>query len=1422
MLERTAPPAATPASDLGPVEVSRPLTRILLSLGRTAAQQAALMQYLNDLQNPRSPNYHLWLTPEEFASRFTPPPENAQKTRDWLLAQGFQVQPAARGGQWIEFSGTVAQVDAAFHAQMHYFRRGGEKRIANAQNISLPAELAPLVRGIASLNNFGQPPSVQAAASVGAAAPPMQFPLAATPQLTSSGNVHQLAPGDFAAIYGLNPLLQSGINGTGISIAVISRTNIAVADVQAFRQIFNLPPNDPNIVLTGPDPGISNIGDEQEAELDVEWAGAAAPGATINMVIAGSTDVTDGNMLSAAYAVDSVVAPIISHSFSQCESALGPQGNAFYNALWQQAAAEGITVLVSAGDAGSGGCANSAASTPVTTGLAVNGVASTPFNIAVGGTQFQDLAQPATFWNPSNSSGFTSAKGYIPEAAWNESCDPSQAPGATNCLFNTFFSLMAGGGGASTVYPKPSWQTGTGVPADNARDLPDVALAAASGHDGYIFCSLGSCQTQTSNGQVQLQGASLTGGASAATAAMAGILALVEQKNGAFQGQANFILYRLAASHSCDSSSQTNPTAQTNCVFYDVTTGGNAVPCAGGSVNCSSSQAGTDGELSGYAAHAGYDLATGLGSVNAANLAAQWTSAAFSSAQVTLQASPVTAMHGSTIAVSGAVAPATGAGMPTGAVVLQTGSSLGDVLTLTNGAFSGSINDLPGGQYGLTARYSGDAMFAPATSPGVSLNITPENSTTVITAETQNGNGNLVPLPANGTAPFGLLVGVRITVTGASGHGIATGTVTLSDGNQTLGTFTLTTQGSAYFPTGGGFAFEFAQGAHALTATYSGDASFHASATAAPFNFSVGKSVPTIFVTANMPTVTAGQSVGLAATVGGPGNAIPTGTLQFTDNGANLGAPAVLTANGPLSTGPYSQASIFATLAAGDHTIGANYIAGSDPNYQNAVAATTFQAHVHVAAASGISTPIALTPASTTLGLGVKGAFTTTVTRSAGKPAPSGTVTLSNAAGSISVATPLMNGSAVISQSFPQAGPVQVYAVYSGDTTYAAATSGTSAVTVSQAPTTSSLAAPGTAHAGEQVSLVATVTSTATNAPLPGGMVQFFDSVNGGPPQPLGAPQALGAGNGHVALFTLRVAFAAGTHVLSFQCLGDNNYTGSASNMVTLTVGAPDFAVSAAPTSLIITAGSSGAASVSAVALGSFAGTIALACSSGLPAGAACSFAPPSLGSKAPTSVLTMSTLPASPGFAAPFDAPPVQPRLPFALPLAELVLALAGALLLAAVTRKIRPVRAFATSLMLAAAFAMGCGGGGSTSPPPGPTPSSVSLATSSVKVASGATVTLTATVTASQALSGTVQFADGASALGSPAAVTAGKATLQISTLSVGTHVLTARYSGDAQNLPSASNALNEVVTGQAIVQITGTSGSLSHSASLTVNIQ
>ncbi|HLJ47739.1 MAG TPA: protease pro-enzyme activation domain-containing protein [Bryobacteraceae bacterium] len=569
-LEHTTHPLANSRYDTGRAIAGLPMDRMILVLKSSPDQEATLERLLLDQQDPSSPQYHQWLTPEEFGRQFGPAQEDIDTVVRWLQDHGFTVNSVAPGHRTIEFSGAVRQVEDAFQTEMHHYAVNGVRHLANASEIAIPDALADVVGGVASLNDFHKRP-------FHTVRPPV-------PEANLSGGSHAIGPYDFATIYNLAPLWSSSFDGTGQSIAIAGRTNIKLSDVTTFRSMFGLTGNNTQVILNGADPGVVSSDEETEADLDVEWSGAVAKGATINFVVSASTNTSDGVDLSAQYIVNNNVAPVVSLSFGACESEMG-SGNQFYNNLWSQAAAQGMSVFVAAGDSGSAGC-DDPSSNRATLGLAVNGLASTPYDVAVGGTQFLD-SPAATYWNTSNDAHVASAKSYIPETVWNETSGGG---------------LWAGSGGVSIVYSTPAWQTGTGVPTvdpgtttQHHRYLPDVSLTAA-GHDGYL---------------VEQEGAlELIGGTSASTPAFAGIMAIVNQYTGGRNGNPNLHFYPIAA-HAAS-------------VYHDVSSGTNAVPCRSGTPNCVAGTRGTSGVESGFNATAGYDLATGWGSVDANALALNW------------------------------------------------------------------------------------------------------------------------------------------------------------------------------------------------------------------------------------------------------------------------------------------------------------------------------------------------------------------------------------------------------------------------------------------------------------------------------------------------------------------------------------------------------------------------------------------------------------------------------------------------------------------------------------------------------------------------------------------------------------------------------------------------------------------------------
>jgi hypothetical protein len=658
-------PEARPKFDQGLVAPNLPMERMLLLLRRSAEREAALEKFMDEQLDPTSPNFHRWLQPEEFGLNYGPAEQDIQKVTGWLEAHGFRVNSVSKGRIFIEFSGTADQVSQTFHTAIHRYVVRGEEHTANANDPAIPEALSPVVVGIYSLHNFHSKPLhrvgelMRLSKETGKWTP-------ASPQygITVSGNLYELiTPYDFATIYNVLPLwnASAAIDGTGQNIAIVGRSDILLTDVATFRKTFGLPVKAPNVIVNGADPGYPSLDDQIENSLDVEWSGAVAKGATVNFVTTKSTATTGGDTLSEEYIIDHNVAPVMSSSYGQCELVLGTTGNSGTNSMWQQAVAQGITVFVAAGDQGSTGCDSSDQEPPAAAenGLQVNGLASTPYNVAVGGTDFDYFSDPSTYWlSTNNPTTLASAKGYIPEIPWNATCtNPvidailgvGDAEQTCNALLNDevdlyLVSIGGGSGGKSGCtaptsttpsscaggYAKPSWQTGTGVPSDGKRDLPDVSLFAANGLLGsaYLICVSaaspdGTCNFSNTNDVLSLS----VGGTSVSSPAMAGMMALVNQKMGSAQGNANHVFYQLAAKDTLTNCNASTVGNGTPCIFYDTTSGSNAMPCITGSPNCDTVTSGDQvGVVTGYDATTGYDLTTGLGSANATNLVNAWSS----------------------------------------------------------------------------------------------------------------------------------------------------------------------------------------------------------------------------------------------------------------------------------------------------------------------------------------------------------------------------------------------------------------------------------------------------------------------------------------------------------------------------------------------------------------------------------------------------------------------------------------------------------------------------------------------------------------------------------------------------------------------------------------------------------------------------
>jgi subtilase family serine protease len=759
-------PEANAVNDRGAVADDFQMEHMLLQLQRPPEQEQALKEFIDQLHNPASPNFHRWLSAPEFGEKFGLAPEDLNTITTWLQSHGFQVNMVYPSGMLIDFSGSVGQVREAFRTEIHNLEVRGVNHIANLSDPQIPAALAPAVVGVVSLHDFRPHP-------MNKLRPNYTF---------ASGTYQAVVPADLATIYNLNPLFSAGTSGQGQTIVVIEDTNVySTSDWTTFRSTFGLSGYSAGSftqVHPAPTSGANNCsnpgvnGDDVEAILDAEWASAAAPSAAIELASCSDTNTTFGGLIALQNLLNASSAPpaIVSISYGECEAYNGASANAAYSSAYQQAVAEGVSVFVSSGDEGAASC--DAGGSNATHGIGVSGFASTPYNVAMGGTDFGDSYANTnnTYWNTTNGSTYGSALSYIPEIPWNDSCASTliatyEGYGATygssgfcnSGSGGNFLTVVSGSGGPSGCatgtpstsgvvsgtcqgFAKPSWQSIVGNPSDGVRDIPDLSLFAANGVWGhwYVFC-----WSDTANGGASCSGAPSgwagAGGTSFSSPIMAGIQALVNQKTGSNWGNPNPVYYQLAAneygssgSSSCNSS-QVNVVAN-SCVFYDVTQGDMDVNCTG-THNCYG-PSGTNGVLStssssyskAYGTTTGWDFATGIGTVNAYNLVTNWNSGV-----VTPTAS---------IAISSV--------NPSSITLVQGGSAQGLTVNLTRTNFTGSVT--------LSTSSPPNGVTATITSPG-------------------SGNSGSISLQAGGGAATG---NTQITIT-ASGSGVsATATFSLT------------------------------------------------------------------------------------------------------------------------------------------------------------------------------------------------------------------------------------------------------------------------------------------------------------------------------------------------------------------------------------------------------------------------------------------------------------------------------------------------------------------------------------------------------------------------------------------------------------------------------------------------------------------
>lgn len=1158
-------PQAIAKNDLGRVSDSLPMAGLTLVLSRTPEQQAAFDAYVQSEYDSSSANYHHWLTPDQVGQLYGPAQQDITTLTGWLASKGFAVTEVSKDRMAVSFRGTAGQVTRAFHTEIHQLSVNGKPHIANMTDPQIPAELATVVFGIKGLHNFLPHPlhrvgsKVQfnpdahgwvrsqiasgthfTAGALRKPAPAASADSASTPRPSyyypiggSTSIVEQdVAPADFAKIYNLPSGWPStaSANGTGQIITIIGTSDIDTTDVTNFKSSFGLPAGTTPVIAHGPDgdPGncglnpstdLCNDGDLEENSLDVEWSGAVAPGAQIVLVTdaynsQNPLDATNDPIFDGAqWAVDNVSVSgsavygsrIVSVSYGECELYNGTSSNVAYNNLWETAASTGISVFVATGDSGSPTCddGGDADGNPYEAqlGLTVSGLASSPYDTAMGGTDFSwcnptiiqsgssegyvqgcASSDATTWWNTSNSTTQASAKGYVPEIPWNDTCEnpifagyiesvstyigggtystPEEScnfiyqnslqllesyeeyggdplveyvdtvggsGGASNCVVNSSTSTTLGTcnstddstgstyGSLTLVndgWPSPSWQKNSGVTGTSSltqRAIPDVSFFAGDGgldsatlicvsNDGAGCTDIGNTGTSSTGGAEEV------GGTSVATPEMAGVMALINQKAGGAQGSPNPQLYTLASKQTYSECSASG-TPSANCYFNDIDTGTNAMACVaaantaeGGAVyegeegwvesdqytgsvspNCSIVNS-TDaiGTLTGYSAVTGYDEASGLGSLNVANVLTAWVSdAGTATATMTVTTTPPassgTITLGSNVSLVIAVTM-TGSGSigtPTGTVVVD-GGGFNANATLTAGAATITIapGSLAPGTDTLTVTYGGDSNYA---STSQTLTVAAAAAVPTVT----------VSAPAQGNVANSVIVSVGVTGPGSTAP---TGSVSLTAGSYgpTAGV-TLSSSGTASFTVPAG---DLPVGTDTITATFSSTSSTYSGATGTTtiLMVSTALATPTVKATASPTTIDTSGTLTLNVTVSGTAASLPSGSVTATSTAAASGSTLASGISAQLTGGVASISIPANSLNAGTDSVSIAY--SGDAVY----AAGTGSVSVTVTQSTYGLSATAASPSSVSPG----GTATSTITGTASTTGYVGAVTLSS------------------------------------------------------------------------------------------------------------------------------------------------------------------------------------------------------------------------------------------------------------------------------------------------------------------------------------------------------------------------------------------------------------------------------------------